>query len=107
MLATFASPVLEKLKIDDVVGAIPAHLVAGIWGTLAVGIFTEASLSVQFIGVTSIGIFVLGTSIITCFVLDKLVGLRISESSEFLGLDVTELGIEAYPEFLNIESLRE
>ena len=106
-LATLVSPVLEKLKVDDVVGAIPAHLVAGIWGTLAVGIFTEASFVTQLIGVASIGIFVLCISAATCFAINKVVGLRVSESSEFLGLDITELGIEAYPEFLNIESIRE
>ena len=107
ILATFASPILEKLKVDDVVGAIPAHLIAGIWGTLAVGIFTEASFWVQLVGVVVIGVFVLATSTLTCFVINKLVGLRVSESSEFLGLDITELGIEAYPEFLNIEGVRE
>ena len=107
VLATLASPLLEKLKIDDVVGAIPAHLIAGIWGTLAVGIFTEASFVTQLVGVAAIGAFVLVTSGIICFVLNKLVGLRVSESSEFLGLDITELGIEAYPEFLNIEGIRD
>ncbi len=107
VLATLTTPMLEKFKIDDVVGAIPAHLVAGIWGTLAVGIFTEASFVTQLIGVVAIGVFVVSTSTVTCFILLKLVGLRVSESSEFLGLDITELGIEAYPEFLSLEGLKD
>ena len=103
MLATFTVPLMEKYKIDDVVGAIPAHLVAGVWGTLAVGIFTPASIVTQLIGIAAIGAFTFGSSCLTYFVLKQFVGLRVSEASEFLGLDITELGIEAYPEFLNLE----
>lgn len=106
ILATVATPLLEKVKVDDVVGAIPAHLVAGIWGTLAVGIFTEASFFVQLIGVVSVMGFVLVTVTIVCFVLDKIMGLRVSERSELLGLDATELGIEAYPEFLSVDTIQ-
>ena len=106
-LATLASPIMEKYKVDDVVGAIPAHLVSGIWGTLAVGLFTEASFLTQLIGVVTIGLFVLSTSTLVYFVIRKFSELRVSESSEFLGLDISELGIEAYPEFLNIEGVRD
>lgn len=107
ILATLAVPVLEKWKIDDVVGAIPAHLVAGIWGTLAVGIFTEASFLVQLIGVLSIGAFVLISSLVAWLLIKWWLGLRVSSGSEFLGQDIAELGIEAYPEFLNIDDLHD
>lgn len=95
---------LDSLKIDDVVGAIPAHLVCGIWGTLAVGIFYpmaggEASFIWQLWGVLSIGLFVVVASGIVWFVLNLIGGLRPSEEDEMTGLDKTELGIEAYPEF--------
>ncbi|MBE8221160.1 MAG: ammonium transporter [Bdellovibrionales bacterium] len=105
VLSTLAIPVLEKFKIDDVVGAVPAHLVSGIWGTLAVGIFTEASFKIQLIGVVSVGLFVLTSSAIAWLIIKWTLGLRVSSSSEFLGQDITELGIEAYPEFLNIDDL--
>lgn len=107
VLATLAIPLLEKWKIDDVVGAIPAHLVAGIWGTLAVGIFTKASLFVQLLGVFSIGAFVLLSSAIVWLILKSTLGLRVSSSTEFLGQDIVELGIEAYPDFLNLEDLHD
>ena len=106
LLATLAVPVLDKFKIDDVVGAIPAHLVAGIWGTLAVGIFSDASFAIQLLGVVSIGAFVLLTSFVTWFIIKATMGVRVSKASEFLGQDVAELGIEAYPEFLNLEGLQ-
>ena len=106
LLATLTVPVLDKFKIDDVVGAIPAHLVAGIWGTLAVGIFTDTPFSIQLLGVISIGAFVLFTSLITWFTIKMTMGLRVSKASEFLGQDVAELGIEAYPEFLNLDGLQ-
>ena len=83
LVATLAVPVLDKFKIDDVVGAIPAHLVAGIWGTLAVGIFSDASLGVQALGCLHRR-FVLSTSLICWFALKLLMGLRVSKASEFL-----------------------
>ena len=91
---------LEQLKIDDVVGAVPAHLFAGIWGTLAVCIAAGGNLLVQIIGILSIGAFVFGLSGITWFIIDKTLGARISPEVEKLGQDVAELGIEAYPEFV-------
>jgi len=90
---------LDKLKIDDVVGAISAHLVAGIWGTLAVGIFGGGDLIVQIIGIVAIGIFVVITSSIVWLALKYTMGIRASEEEESLGLDSAELGLEAYPEF--------
>ena len=91
---------LEMMKLDDVVGAIPAHLFAGIWGTLAVCIAGGGSFGVQITGVLAIGAFVFGVSYAMWFLLDKIMGARVSGSVEELGQDAAELGIEAYPEFV-------
>ncbi len=98
-LAVIAVPVLDRLKIDDVVGAIPVHLVAGIWGTLAVGIFGDGNLMAQLIGILSVGAFVFTASFIVWWGLKVTVGIRVDEQGEHLGLDKAELGLEAYPEF--------
>ena len=99
-IVVFVVPLLDKLKIDDVVGAIPVHLMAGIWGTMAVP-FTngDASFATQAIGVVSIGAFVIVASSIVWFALKATVGLRLDEEAEVMGADRTELGLEAYPEF--------
>jgi len=99
LLVVVAVPLMDKLKIDDVVGAISVHLVAGIWGTLAVGIFGSGSVVTQAIGIVAIGVFVVVTSAITWFVLKATVGIRASEEDEAMGLDMAECGMEAYPEF--------
>ena len=99
VLVVFAVPLLDKFRIDDVVGAIPAHLVAGIWGTLAVGIFGSGDFLVQAIGVVAVGAFVMAVSALVWFAIRAIMGLRIDEEGERLGLDQTELGIEAYAEF--------
>jgi Amt family ammonium transporter len=99
LLVVIAVPLLDKLKIDDVVGAISAHLVAGIWGTLAVGIFGSGSLLTQLWGVLLIGAFVTVTSAILWLILKATIGIRVSEEDELAGLDKSELGMEAYPEF--------
>ena len=100
LLVVLTVPLLDKFKIDDVVGAIPAHLVCGIWGTLIVP-FTnsDASYGVQLTGVIAVGIFTMVTSGILWSALKATIGLRIDEEDELAGLDKTELGIEAYPEF--------
>ena len=98
-LVVIAVPLLDKLKIDDVVGAISAHLVAGIWGTLAVGIFGGGDLVTQVIGIVAIGAFVVVTSAVVWLAIKYTIGLRVDEEAEQLGLDKTELGMEAYPEF--------
>jgi len=99
-IVVFAVPLLDKLKIDDVVGAIPVHLVAGIWGTMIVPWSnTEVAFSVQAIGVVAIGAFVFITSSIVWLALKATIGIRPTEEQERLGLDVTEIGVEAYPEF--------
>ncbi|WGW04922.1 ammonium transporter [Tropicibacter oceani] len=99
-IVVFAVPMLDKLKIDDVVGAIPVHLLAGIWGTLAVPFYTaDTSFGTQIMGIVAIGAFVFITSGIFWFILKATVGIRVSEEDEINGLDMSELGMEAYPEF--------
>ena len=98
-LVVIAVPMIDKMKIDDVVGAISAHLVAGIWGTLCVGIFGTGTVVTQLIGIVAIGAFVSVVSAIVWFILRMTVGIRIKEENEVLGLDKAECGIEAYPEF--------
>ena len=98
-LVVIAVPLIDKLKIDDVVGAISAHLVCGIWGTLAVGIFGAGSLVTQFIGIVAIGAFVFISSLIVWMILKVTIGIRVDEEAEMEGLDKAELGLEAYPEF--------
>ena len=93
---------MEKLKIDDVVGAVPVHLFAGIWGTLAVCITSGGHFVTQLVGVLAIGVFVFGVSLLAWFLLGKLMGVRVSQRVEELGQDAMELGIEAYPEFMVI-----
>jgi len=99
-IVVFAVPLLDKLKIDDVVGAIPAHLLCGIWGTMAVPITNaDASFVTQLIGVVGIGAFVIVASAIVWLVLKYTIGIRADEEAEDAGLDKVELGLEAYPEF--------
>jgi len=78
LLACLTVPLLDKFKIDDVVGAIPVHLVAGIFGTLAVAITSPALFVPQLIGVVSVGVFVCTVSAIVWFALKKTIGLRVS-----------------------------
>jgi Amt family ammonium transporter len=99
VIVVFAVPLLDKLKIDDVVGAIPVHLMAGIWGTLCVGIFGSGNIGSQLLGIVAVGVFVFCTSLIVWLVLKVTMGIRVSEEEEELGLDKAELGLEAYPEF--------
>ena len=91
---------LDAVKIDDVVGAVPAHMFAGVWGTLAVCIAGGAEFWVQLVGVVSIGAFVFVVSWILWTVIEKTVGVRVSPTVEQLGQDAAELGMESYPEFV-------
>ena len=101
VLCTAGIKFLEKAKVDDVVGAVPAHLFAGIWGTLAVCISTDNSrFGVQLLGVVTTGAFVFGISWLLWRVLDLIMSVRVSHQVERLGQDIGELGIEAYPEFV-------
>jgi Amt family ammonium transporter len=99
VIVVFAVPFLDKLKIDDVVGAIPVHLFAGIWGTIAVIFYGEASLVTQLTGIVAYGVFTFVASLVLWFILKATVGIRVSEEEEINGLDMAELGMEAYPEF--------
>lgn len=91
---------LDKLKIDDPVGAISVHLVCGIWGTLAVGIFsTEYSLGIQALGVLAYGVFCFISANIIFQTVKLLMGLRVSEEEEILGLDIGEHDMESYAGF--------
>jgi Amt family ammonium transporter len=93
----FGSQLLNSLRLDDVVGAIPVHMFAGIWGTLVVPISNdEANFSIQIIGVASVVIFTFILSYIAFYVLNQLIGLRISNEAEKLGTDVVEIGVRAY-----------
>ena len=98
-LAVGAIPLFDRLRIDDVVGAVSAHLVAGIWGTLAVGIFGSGDFWIQLLGAAAVGAFVFAASGLVWLAIRHTVGIRVGEEEEMAGLDRTELGLEAYPEF--------
>ncbi len=103
LLCLLTMKLFDMLKIDDVVSAIPAHLVAGIWGTLAASFtIADATLFGQFMGILIVGVFVSVMSWVAWFIIDKIFGLRISPEIEELGQDVAELKIEAYPEFVQV-----
>jgi len=100
VIVVFAVPMLDKFKIDDVVGAIPVHLFAGIWGTIAVVFYnSDASLITQIIGIVAFGVFTFGASLVVWFILKAAIGIRVDEETEISGLDMGELGMEAYPDF--------
>ncbi len=100
VVCTAGIKLLEKIKLDDVVGAIPAHLFAGIWGTLAVCIVAGGNFGVQLLGIVAVGAFVFIVSWVSWWVLGKTLSVRVAPQVERLGQDVGELGIEAYPEFV-------
>ncbi|WP_108813901.1 ammonium transporter [Loktanella sp. Alg231-35] len=100
VIVVFAVPMLDKFKIDDVVGAIPVHLFAGIWGTIAVVLTNDdANLGTQLYSIAVVGVFTFAISAVVWFLLKAMMGIRVSEEAEINGLDVAELGMEAYPEF--------
>jgi len=106
----------DRIKIDDPVGAISVHLVNGVWGTLAVGLFnTELGLfygggprqlGVQAIGVVAAGAFVIASSAVLWTIVKATLGMRVSSDEEYAGLDTTEMGMEAYPEDANSPAYR-
>ncbi|MBU2492219.1 MAG: ammonium transporter [Bacteroidetes bacterium] len=103
IIVVFSVIFFDKIKIDDPVGALSVHLVCGIFGTLAVGIFGSKAgfeqLWFQIVGVGSVGIFILLFSSFLWYALKKSIGIRVSEEEEVEGLDYGEHGMEAYPEF--------
>lgn len=99
-LVVFAVPVFDKFKLDDPVGALSVHLVNGIWGTLAVGIFADGiSFGAQLKGVVLVGIFAFSVSYIVLYLINKISAFRASDDNQLEGMDVNECGVESYPEF--------
>ncbi len=97
VIVVFGTKFLFSLKIDDVVGAIPAHLFAGIWGTLAVPLTNpDTNFGSQFLGVISINLFVFVLSIIVWLIMKRTMGIRLSKEAEVKGTDVSEVGVIAY-----------
>jgi Amt family ammonium transporter len=103
VLIVFAVSLIDKLRLDDPVGAIAVHLICGIWGTLAVGLFGNLASGAQFvsqlIGVACYALFCIATSFLIIFSLKKTIGIRVSEKEELEGLDMHEHGMDAYPDF--------
>jgi len=116
ILVVFGVAFLDKIRVDDPVGAIPVHGMNGVWGTLAVGLFHSekglftgggiSQLGVQALGVISIFAFVAVTMGIVFFLIKKTIGLRVSPDEEGEGLDVAEHSMESYPEFRTISMIR-
>ncbi len=101
ILVVFAITAIDKIKIDDPVGAISVHGVVGMWGLLAVPITnTDATLVAQIIGLVTIFAWTFVASIVVWFILKVTVGIRVSEEEEYEGVDIGECGLEAYPEFV-------
>ena len=100
VLCVVGLKILEQVKLDDVVGAVPAHLFAGIWGTLAASIAGGAKIHIQLLGVVAIGAFVFAASWAVWQLIERTLGVRVSHSVEQLGQDAGELGMESYPEFV-------
>jgi len=93
-------PIFDKLRMDDPVGALSVHLVNGIWGTLAVGIFVpDVSIMSQLKGIAVVGAIVFPISFVIIFVINKVFSLRAEDEEQQEGIDYTECGMEAYPEF--------
>jgi Amt family ammonium transporter len=99
-LVVLAVPVFDKFELDDPVGALSVHLVNGIWGTLAVGIFVEdISFFAQLKGVAVVGVLAFSVSFIILFIINKFIKFRAENDDQQQGMDVSECGVEAYPEF--------
>ncbi|MDT8370820.1 MAG: ammonium transporter [Gammaproteobacteria bacterium] len=102
LLVVFSIVAMDKFKIDDPVGAISVHGVVGLWGLLAVPLTnSDASFVGQLVGAVTIFVWVFVTSFIVCYVLKLVMGIRVSEEEEYEGTDLSECGMEAYPEFVN------
>jgi Amt family ammonium transporter len=100
VLVVFSILGLDKLKLDDPVGAISVHGSAGIWGLLAVVLTNpDATLGAQLLGLVCIFAWVFFASLIVWFIIKLVIGLRVTEEEEYEGVDIAECGMEAYPEF--------
>ena len=101
VLVVFSIVALDRMKIDDPVGAISVHGSVGIWGLLAVCISNpDATIGAQLLGIVTIFAWVFITSLIVWFILKAVMGIRVSEEEEYEGVDLSECGLEAYPEFV-------
>lgn len=101
VLVVLAVPFFDKLKIDDPVGALSVHLVNGIWGTIAVGVFNpEVAITSQLTGVVVIGVFTFLTSYFAWTLIKLAMGIRVTKQQEIEGIDVSEFGLHSYPEFI-------
>lgn len=100
LIVVFSIVFFDKLKIDDPVGAISVHGVVGIFGVLAVCVTGGASFIGQIIGMLTIFVWVFVTSLVVWFIIKAVIGVRVSEEEEFDGVDISECGMEAYPEFI-------
>jgi len=102
VLVVFSITFWDKVRIDDPVGAISVHGVVGIWGLLAVCFSnTDSTISAQLIGIVTIFSFVFLASLLVWFIIKLVMGVRVSEEDEYQGVDFSECGMEAYPEFTN------
>lgn len=101
IIVVFSIVTFDKLKIDDPVGALSVHGVVGIFGVMVVCVTGGASVSGQIVGLLTIFIWVFVTSFIVWFILKMVMGIRVSEEEEEEGVDISECGVEAYPEFVN------
>ncbi len=102
VIVVLTVPLLDKLKIDDVVGAIPVHGFAGIWGTLAVVLTNpDATIGAQLVGIVLIFGFMFVASLVVWLIIKAVMGVRVSDEDQVTGLDKTDMGMEAYPEFKN------
>ena len=100
LIVVFSIVALDKLKIDDPVGAISVHGVVGIWGLMAVPLTNDGtSFFGQFVGMMTILVWVAVASAVAWFIIKMIIGLRVSEEEEYEGVDLSECGLEAYPEF--------
>ena len=103
VVCSLGMKMLDQIRVDDVVGAVSAHLFAGIWGTLAVCIAAGGNLLVQIVGILAIGAFVFSASMLVWLAIKQIMGVRVTLDVERHGQDVAELGIEAYPEFVVLQ----
>lgn len=107
VIVVFSIVIIDRIKIDDPVGAISVHGICGIWGTVAVGIFStnpEHSLATQLIGTLSYAAYAFIVSLVLCLITKAIFGLRVDEEEEREGLDLSEHGQPAYADFQSISN---